>query len=173
VRAVQCLEGEAVWREGLFDRGLLDAAFRRQTGAPVFDEKARAAVKSPLLYRVEYADGVKASVLTLEYATREWAVAWKTKAGAVRSTLFRTQEARPFMHFSYLLEGVEALVQSGRAPWPVERTLLTSGVLDALLRSKLEAGRRLETPELGIAYESVFDWRQPPPPPPGRPLDGK
>ncbi|HUR38831.1 MAG TPA: hypothetical protein VM222_05035 [Planctomycetota bacterium] len=173
VRAVQCLEGEAVWREGLFDRALFEAAFGRQTGAKVFDDKARAAVKSPLLYRIEYADGLKASVLTLEYATREWAAAWKTKGGAVRSTLFRTQEARPFMHFTYLLEGVEALVQSGRAPWPVERTLLTSGTLDALLRSKLEAGRRLETPELGIAYESALDWRQPPPPPPGRPLDGK
>jgi hypothetical protein len=173
VRAVQCLEGDAVWRDGLFDRGLLEAAFRRQTGAPVFDEKARAAVKSPVLYRLEYADGLKASVLTLEYATREWAAAWKTKAGAVRSTLFRTQEARPFMHFTYQLEGIEALVQSGRAPWPAERTLLTSGVLDALLRSKREAGRRLETPELGIAYASAFDWRQPPPPPPDRPLDGE
>ena len=99
--------------------------------------------------------------------------AWRDDDDTTEATLFHTQEARPFMHFSYLLEGVEALVQSGRAPWPVERTLLTSGVLDALLRSKLEAGRRLETPELGIAYESAFDWRQPPPPPPGRPLEGK
>jgi hypothetical protein len=39
----------------------------------------------------------------------------------------------------------------------VERTLLTTGVLDALMTSKAEKNRRVETPHLAIRYQSV-DW---------------
>jgi len=81
VRAVQCLTGEEVWKEGLYDRKLLEAAFRRQKGSPELDEKARKSVKEPVLFRIEYADGLRASVLTLNNAAREWAVAWRTKSG--------------------------------------------------------------------------------------------
>jgi hypothetical protein len=48
----------------------------------------------------------------------------------------------------------------------VERTLLTSGLLDALLRSKAKSGERLETPELVFPYQSEWEWKEPPPPPP-------
>ena len=173
VRAVQCLTGEEVWKDGLYDRKLLDAAFRRQKGAPELDEKARKSVKEPVLFRIEYADGLRASVLTLNHAAREWAVAWRTKAGEERSTRFVTQEARPFMHFTWLLEGIVTMVQTGVPDRPAERTLLTSGVLDQLLVSKLQGGKRLETPQLKISYPSPRDWRQPPPPPPDRPIPGK
>jgi len=173
VRAVQCVTGDDVWKDGLYDRKLLDAAFRRQKGSPELDEKAKKSVKEPVLFRIEYADGLRASVLTLNHAVREWAVAWRTKSGDERSTRFATQEARPFMHFAWLLEGVVTMIQTGVADRPVERTLLTSGLLDQLLVSKLQGGKRLETPQLKIAYSPPRDWRQPPPPPPDRPIPGK
>jgi hypothetical protein len=173
IKAVQCLTGEDVWKTGLYDPALLAAAFRRQTGAPELDEKTKRSVKEPILFRVEYADGLKASVLTLNHAVREWAIAWRTNSGEEQSTLFHTQEARPFMHFAYLLEGIEAMMHTGAPAWPVERTLLTSVLLDALLTSKLQGGKRLETPSLAIAYRNPHDWRQPPPPPPDRPLHEK
>jgi len=84
-----------------------------------------------------------------------------------------TQEARPFMHFTWLLEHVVSMVQTGVPDQPIERTLLTSGLLDQLLVSKLQGGKRLETPQLKISYASPRDWRQPPPPPPDRPIPGK
>lgn len=59
------------------------------------------------------------------------------------------------------------MVLSGRSTWPVERTLLTSGVLDALLQSNTEGGKFLMTPHLRIAYQATWRWT-PPPPPPGR-----
>jgi len=173
IRAVQCLTGEEVWKEGLFDPKLLAAAFRRQKGSPELDDKAKRSVKEPVLFRIEYADGFRASILTLNNAAREWAVAWRTKSGAEQSTRFVTQEARPFMHFTYLLEDVEAMMQTGVPVRPLERTLLTSGLLDQLLVSKLQGGKRLETPQLAIRYQNPHDWRQPPPPPPDRPIPGK
>jgi hypothetical protein len=53
----------------------------------------------------------------------------------------------------------------------VERTLLTSGVLDALLIAKKQGdGQWLETPYLNIEYTTSWNWTPPPPPPPGRPI---
>ena len=173
IRAVQCLTGDDVWKDGLYDPALLAAAFRRQKGSPEFDEKAKRSVKEPVLFRIEYADGLRASVLTLNHAAREWAVAWRTKSGAEQSTRFVTQEARPFMHFAYLLEEIEAMMQTGVPVRPLERTFLTSGALDRLLVSKQQGSKRLETPELLVPYLNPRDWRQPPPPPPDRPIQGK
>ena len=39
----------------------------------------------------------------------------------------------------------------GRSPYPVERTLLTTGLTDAVMRSRA-AGSAIETPHLQIAY---------------------
>jgi hypothetical protein len=166
IKSVQCLTGQAVWDSQLFDPRLLEAAFRQQTGAPELNEKAKNTVKEPILFHIDYADGLKASVLTLNGAAREWTIAWRTKSGGVTSTRFETQEARPFMHFAWLLEGVERMMLTGKPTWPVERTLMTSGLLDRLLVSKSKGGMRLDTPELTFPYAVEWTWRPPPPAPP-------
>lgn len=195
VRAVQCLTGEAVWQAGeagIFDRELLDQALGclRERPLPA-GKKVEELAREPVLFVIDYRDGLRANVLTLNHAVAEWAVAWRvaedgqpanahavagaapgTVPASTAATLFWTQEERPFQHFGHLLRGIEQLMQTGRAPWPVERTLLTSGVLDALLISKRDGGQRLETPWLDVRYQSDWDWRQPPPPPAGRPITG-
>ena len=40
-----------------------------------------------------------------------------------------------------------------RAPYPVERTLLTTGILEAAMRSRVQKGECIQTPHLQIAYE--------------------
>lgn len=77
------------------------------------------------------------------------------------------------MHFAFLLQGVEKMIQTGQPTWPPERTLMTSAALDALLVSRKEGGKPVATPHLKISYQPTFTWRQPPPPPPNRPIDGK
>lgn len=167
IKALACLEGEAAWSG--FDPALLDAALRRhrawKEGVDV-----RKRCPKPTLFRIEYADGLRASVLTLNGAVNEWSVAWRLKGGETAATLFHTQEARPFMHFAYLLNGVERMVKSGKPSWPSERTLLTSGALDRLHISRSRGGGRLETPELTFAYDVDWTWTPPPPAPPDRPL---
>jgi hypothetical protein len=55
----------------------------------------------------------------------------------------------------------EKMFLTGKAVYPVERTLLTSGLVEAGLHS-LAAGKRQETPHLSVRYtapqKSTF-WR--------------
>lgn len=168
------LEGPAVWeaaRSGLYDRRLLDAALGRlkdrviPAGKRVEDQAAH-----PGLMAVDYRDGLRVRVFALDGAVQEWAAAWKDETETVSATLFWTQELRPFQHFAVQLAGIGKFMQTGAAPWPIERTLLTSGALDAVLISKRDGGRVVETPWLPIAYNTDWNWNQPPPPPPGRPI---
>jgi len=50
---------------------------------------------------------------------------------------------------------VETMIESGRAPYPVERTLLVSGVLESCLDAKLQARRRLDPPHLAVRYQPL------------------
>ncbi|HEX7447531.1 MAG TPA: hypothetical protein VF306_08295 [Pirellulales bacterium] len=173
VKATQCLTGAAVWQagdDGLFDQRLLEAAISRLRDRRGGDKPLPEIVPEPVLFHIEYTDGLKANLLTLNGAVAEWAVAWRDADNRVDATLFWTQEARPLMHFTYLVRGIEHMFQTGKPAWPVERTLLTSGLLDALFISKQRGGARLETPYLDIHYQAAGDWHQPPPPPPGRPF---
>ena len=54
--------------------------------------------------------------------------------------------------FSYLGLNIEDFFLSGQQPTPVERTVLTTGILEAALISKANGGVRIETPHLAIAY---------------------
>ncbi len=175
VKRVQCLSGDAVWRAmdtGMFDRKLLYAALKRLKKSPITRQPKRPLrelVKTPDMFVIEYRDGLKAFVLTLNGAVNEWGVAWKTTAGAQKSTTFWTQEARPYMHFTYLVKGTEKMFFTGQPTWPAERTLMTSALLDALLISKNKNGMTVPTDYLDFKYTSNWNWKQPPPPPPGRP----
>jgi hypothetical protein len=184
IKSVECLVDDAVWEAGrrkAYDPDLLTAALGRLKRPPAKDRPLRDQVPHPVLWVINYADGLKASVLTLNYAVGEWSVAWREaedkggkpgekdeKAGdkedSVQSTLFWTQEEQPMMHFAYLVQGIDRMMQTGKPTWPAERTLLTSGTLDALLTSKLKGGTVLDTPHLRFSYKVDWTWRQPPEP---------
>jgi sugar lactone lactonase YvrE len=176
VARVRCLTGPAVWaaeKDGVFDRKLLDAALASLKVRPIpAGKKVEELVKEPSLIVVDYADGLRANLFTLNPAVAEWAAAWQTDDGKVEACAAFTQEGRPFTHFSVLLKGISKMVQTGRPTWPAERTLLTSGILDAALISQAAGGKVVETPYMaGVKYQSTWDWQQPPPPYPDRPID--
>jgi len=173
VRAVQCLTGDAVWKasdERMFDPELFDAALRRAPGYQTGKMLDRKSVPEPKLLIVEYEDGLRAFLLELNGAVGAWTAAWRyAENRRIESTEFWTQEARPGGHFTLLLHGIEKMMLTGNPSWPVERTLLTSGTLDALLQSQAQRGKRIVTPYLRVSYQSSWRWKQPPPAPPGRP----
>ena len=60
-------------------------------------------------------------------------------------------------YFDALVANIEKLFTNGRSPYPVERTLLTSGILDFALDSHYRRGTRVETPELDVRYTAPAD----------------
>jgi hypothetical protein len=172
IKTVQSFAEDAVWDafdKKTFDVELFDTAWKRLSQPRERGRPLREIVRNPRLFRVEYADGLRAHLLELNDAAGEWSAAWRYDDNRVDSSLFWTQEGRPGMHFTWLLNGIEQMMLTGKPSWNVERTLLTSGVLDALLISLHEGGRRLDTPYLMLSYRPGWRWKEPPPPPPMRP----
>ena len=82
--------------------------------------------------------------------------------GQVQATEFYLQNEGPFAHFGYLCRNIQQFFKTGQAPYPPERTLLTTGVIDAAMISRYEGHRRVETPYLDIAYQSYDQMPQRP-----------
>lgn len=159
VRSVQCLAGESVWRaaepgpERRWSMELLEAALsraeRRPTGSP------RENVKEPLAILIEYRDGFRASTLMLNGHAGEFLFAARRKGNSQpESTLFWLQEPDPFAHFARLDAAVQRMFLTRKPTYPVERTLLTTGVLLFAHESLYTGSRRVETPELRIRYRA-------------------
>ncbi len=176
IKRIQTVVGDDVWTSDLYNRELFEAALNRQTNQKRLRRKPLPEiVKEPVLFVMEYNGGLRVSVLTLNGAVGEWTAAWSLEDGTTDSTLFWTQEARPFFHFSLLSDGIEKMMHTGKPTWPVERTLMTSGALDALLIAKRDAVKGwMDTPHLSkVNYKSEWNWKQPGPPPHPRPVHGQ
>lgn len=164
VVAVQCLEGDAVWKaaeEKRWSRRLLDAALaagteKTKAGAP---EKV---CKKPAAFLIEYKDGRRAAVLMLSGCTSEFLCAAQIAGQRTPAAInFWLQDGRPYGHFTMLSQGIDRMFVTGKPSWPVERTLLTTGILDAAMTSRFEKQQRLETPQLVFAYAPGPAWTQP------------
>lgn len=153
VKWVRCLEGPEVWRavdDGWVAADVMDAVYQAiPTSKPDIRQDDRA-----VLFQFEYADGFRGSQFMLPSAGLT-GVAVKLKGEKPSAAGFEERVEPRFPHFAYLLKAIETMIHSGRPAYPVERTLLTGGVLDRALHSKFAGGKRIDTPELAIAYQPV------------------
>src|SRR5262249_53265350 len=153
----QCLQGKEAWeaaRSGKWDRSLLDAAV-----AAVF---AKAPPKKPskiedddaaaLVYHIEYNDGLQAAAYMSPRHVHEFAFAGREKGKAKPEACWYELPKPQRDHFSFLVQNVAQMMVTGKAAYPVERTLLTTGMLDFLITSKVSGNKRVETPQLNIKY---------------------
>jgi hypothetical protein len=154
VAAVRCLENEAVWKyldqtawaQKLFDR----AISRSETRTP---GTARATVKAPAVFLIDYRDGLQAAAFMMTGAVTDFTVALDIEGAAQPlSLLMWLEHGRPYGHFACLVRNIEEMFETGAPPYPVERTLLTSGILDFALESRFRGHKRISTPELDVRY---------------------
>jgi hypothetical protein len=83
---------------------------------------------------------------------------------------FHTDTGPNHAHFSYFGLNIEDFFLTGRPPSPVERTLLTTGILEAVMISHHRDGAPVETPHLDITYRPAeLRLRRPTAPRPGGP----
>ena len=169
VKAVQMIEGDAVWAagdSGQYSKELLVSALSRsdtpqgqtiadgRTQDLVSNGELRKLVKNPAAYFIEYQDGLKAALLMLNGAIKDFTFAARIKGAGLMSTQFFLSPEPNVTYSACLVDRIEELFATGKAPYPVERTLLVSGVLESCLTSRLQGQKRLETPHLNVRYRA-------------------
>ena len=153
VKAVQCLRGKDAWDAagaGQWDRTLLDAALAAVPGKR--RGKVEEADRDALVYLVEYADGLQGVAYLSPRHVREFAFAGRVKGSARPRACWFELPLPQRDHFSFLVGNVARMMVSGKPSYPVERTLLTTGMLAFLIDSKAAGHKRLPTPELALEY---------------------
>ncbi len=111
-------------------------------------------VKNPAAYFIEYRDGLKATLLMLNGAVKDFNFAARVKGAGVQSTQFFLSPEPNVTYSACLVSKIEEMFETGKAPYPVERTLLVSGILESCLTSRFEGQKRLETPHLDVRYRA-------------------
>ena len=69
------------------------------------------------------------------------------------STLFYLPPNPNVQYSAILMSRVEEMFLTGKLPYPVERTLLTTGLVAAGMQSLATGQKRIETPHLAIRYQ--------------------
>jgi hypothetical protein len=180
VSAVRCLEGDDVWNAG--DRGvwswtLLEHALGRShtrnpgdikqntrdfMAPPATGRDRLTKLRHPVAFIIEYVDGLKSTVLILNGHVDDTTIAIRLEDSSGRDTIVSTLMYLPAppgaCFFDPLVLRIEDFFTDRQPPYPVERTLLTGGVLDAALESRVRSHRRIETPDLAaIDYQPPAD----------------
>ena len=168
VKAVQLIEGEAVWeaeKDGRWSMDLLEAALSRSdTPCGRTDEDGRTQdlirtgelyrlVENPVAYLIEHRDGFNSVLLMLNGAVRDYCFAGRLN-GQLVSTQFLLTPTPNVTYSACLIRKIEEMYLTRRAPYPAERTLLVSGTLESCLKSRHSEYQRLETPHLDVAYQA-------------------
>lgn len=154
VASVQVIEGDKVWElgdEGVWSWDLFHAALDRTPSR--IEGDPRELVEKPILFLIEYRDGLKGRILLCNGLLRSWVFAGQPTGGEILSTDCRIQ-FYIHGHWGFMAQNFENLVCDGKLPNPVERTLLTTGVLALGFESLSRGGDKLETPQLAIEYSS-------------------
>lgn len=171
VVSMEALRGDAVrkameagsWDAGGWNPQLFEACLSRsQTLAQPESyshryptgEQIRTWVKDPIAYRFAYADGTKATMLIMNGLVGDFTFAAKLSGqDEPLSTLFYLPSVPNVTYSAELMSKAEATFLTGKSPCPIERTLLTSGLVEAGCQS-LTMGKPLQTPHLNVRYQA-------------------
>jgi len=181
VKWLQAYRGDQFWqamKEGLWSRDLMNAALCRshtlKPARPGFnnifpsDDDLKKLVRNPVAYHYQHTDGLKSTMILFSGLVEDFNFAARLTG---QKKPFSTQMYLPMPpartslanFFSPLSNSAEKMFLSGKPTYPLERTLLTTGLTAAGVDSLFAGQKRLDTPHLArIQYqatkESTF-WR--------------
>ncbi len=167
VSTVQFLEGDSLWDAagvGVWNPKLADLAMAAELGPG--KPTLRELVKSAPFTRqklhgivVTYKDGFRGTMLRVGTSATRWNFASMAVGDKEpRATSFYTGPWENRNLFKALSHAIQTFFKDKVAPYPVERTLLTTGVLDAAMESRVAKGKLIQTPYLEFAYKPT-DYR--------------
>jgi hypothetical protein len=164
ISRVQLLTGDAyrsALAEGRWSRELAEAAMaaeqaadmKRQTRPPIALPPAEPRRGDHAL-ALTYKDGTKATVLKVGSTSDRWNFACRLRgqAGPLATALYNGPWGNRNL-FAALSHAILHCFKTGRSPYPVERTLLASGVLDAAMHGHAAGDKPIDTPHLEFAYQ--------------------
>ena len=170
VKAVQLIDGDAVWQagdEGRWSKELLEAALSRSDtpcGLTVEDGRTQdllgsgelqKLVENPAAYLIEHNDGLRTTLLMLNGGIRDYCFAARLKGVPDPvSTQFFLPTTPNVTYSACLVAKIVEMIMTDHAPFPAERTLIVSGMLESCLTSRLEGNQRLETAHLRVEYRA-------------------
>jgi hypothetical protein len=175
IQRVTALRGDAFWdrvAQRPDTRRLVESALSRSHNLPVKDgypidpvtlDWARRVFPNGWGYFIEHRDGFHTTLAMVDI--RDFNYAGLDRSGRIHSCQMYlpmpTHGSSTADFFNPQIRHIERMVLTGRQPYPVERTLLTSGMTLAGVQS-LHRGVPVETPEMAVRYsapnESWF-WR--------------
>ena len=157
--SVEYLRGQQLWnaaKKGRWSLKLAEAAMRADLGTlprSIQQVPGEKKVTSDGLL-IQYADGLKATMLNIGKNDTRWNFACRIKGE--RRPLSTALNVGPWNNrnlFKALVHSIQDHFRKGRSPYPLERTLMTTGLTDAMMRAAVHPGRPLLTPELEFAYK--------------------
>jgi hypothetical protein len=180
IRSVHALRGEAMWEhlaspQRKSTRRLLTAALTRSHTLPVTEgyvdkpvsvDWARRTLPDTLAYFIEHFDGFCTTLFLTGIHDFNYAGLRGDNGEIVSCQMYLPMpghSATTADFFHPLVRHIETLILENRAPYPVERTLLTSGMTLAAVDSIHNGYSVVNTPEMKVAYaapkESLF-WQE-------------
>jgi hypothetical protein len=175
VASVEAMRGEGAWQlieattadDRGIDPNLFEACLARSHTLaqpatfshrfPSQDERRRF-VKNPIAFRIRYNDGLRATMLLMSGLVQDFTVAARLKrpAGEIISTQMHLPPNPNVAYSAALMYHAERMFVTGKTQYPIERTLLTSGLLQSGLQS-LYKKQELKTPHLNISYKPTAE----------------
>ena len=164
VRSVEFLAGDALFdaaRKGRWSLRLAEAAMAAELGKNVPDLRQPIRgerVRPPHGLLITYRDGFRATMLMIGANSNRWNFACKFAGDdRLHATRFYNGPYGNRCLFMGLSHAIQDHFVNGRPPYPVERTLLTTGLTEWAVHSRA-AGQALQTPHLNITY-AARDFR--------------
>ncbi|MBX7166919.1 MAG: hypothetical protein K1X74_11365 [Pirellulales bacterium] len=159
IREVQFLTGEPLWKaadEGRWSIELAELAMAAELGERKPLREIAAAGGDPNSAHgvlLTYTDGLRAIGLKLGSGSTRWNFACRLDGNATpQATSLYVGPWQNRNLFKALSHAIQDHFRRGQAPYPVERTLLVTGVLDAEMESRFQGGQPQATPHLEFSY---------------------